>query len=51
MSNWKKYRKAIVALVGAALTGVNILYGTNPYVQAIIGVATALGVYQTPNEV
>lgn len=50
MKNYKKYRKALVAVVAVILTGLNVLYGNDPAVQSAIAVATALGVYQLPNE-
>lgn len=48
--NLGKYRKAIVAVVGVVLTGLNVMYGTDPYVQLAINLATAFGVYQVPND-
>lgn len=45
-----KYRKAVVAALGVILTGLNVLYGTNPTVQMVISVCTLLGVYQAKNE-
>lgn len=44
------YSKFIVALVGAAVAAVTLYYETTPdWLQALIPVLTALGVYQTPN--
>lgn len=45
-----KYSKSIVAVIGVLVTGLNVLYGTNPKVQLIIALATALGVYQVKNQ-
>lgn len=45
-----KYRKFLVAVVAVVLTGLNALYGSNPYVQLAISVAGALGVYMVPNK-
>lgn len=46
-----KYTKFIVAIVGAVVAGLYSFYGAgNELVQTIIAVATALGVYQLPNE-
>lgn len=47
--NIHKYRKALVAVLAVVLTGLNVLYGTNPYVQLAIAAATAFGVYRVPN--
>lgn len=49
MKDLAKYRKTLVAAAAVVLTGLNVLYGTNPTVQMLIMVATALGVYQVPN--
>jgi len=46
----QKYTKALIAVVGVILTGLNVAYGTNPSVQMAINVAVALGVYQLPNK-
>jgi len=46
----QKYTKALIAVVGVILTGLNVAYGTNPQVQVAINVAVALGVYQLPNK-
>lgn len=45
----KPYNKFLVAALGVVLTGLNVLYGTNPTVQMVINIATAFGVYQVPN--
>ena len=46
-----KYRKFIVALVGALVTGVALYFdGTPAWLEALLPVLTALGVYQTPNK-
>lgn len=45
-----KYRKFIVAIVGAIVAGVSVYYGsTSDLAQTLIAVATALGVYAVPN--
>lgn len=45
-----RYRKFIVALVGVAVMVAASIWGNdNAVLQAVIGLATALGVYQTPN--
>lgn len=44
-----KYRKAVVAALTVVLTGVNVIYGTNPDIQLAISVAGALGVHLVPN--
>lgn len=46
-----KYRKALVAAIGVILTGLNAVYGANIYVQLVISLATAAGVYLAPNKV
>lgn len=45
-----KYSKFIVTAVGVVLTGLNVLYGSDPMVQMVISLATAFGVYQVPNK-
>lgn len=50
MKDYKKYTKTLIALLGVVLTGLNVLYGTNPTVQMAINAAVALGVYQLPNK-
>lgn len=45
----KPYSKFVVAIVGVVLTGLNALYGTDPNVQMLIALATALGVYNIAN--
>jgi septal ring factor EnvC (AmiA/AmiB activator) len=44
------YSKALIAAAGVILTGLNVLYGSNPSVQMAITAATALGVYHAPNK-
>lgn len=51
MEWFSKYRKFWVALLGAVLQTVVTYFGENNYVQIAIAVLTALGVYQTPNQV
>ncbi len=50
MEKLGKYNKTLVAGVAVLLTGLNVLYGTNEYVQLAISVATVLGVYQVRND-
>lgn len=45
-----KYNKALVAIVGLVITYLTVHYGANHVVQDVVMVATALGVYQTPNQ-
>ena len=50
MFNLGKYRKVIIALVGAAVLGLGIWRGeTSPEFQVTVSVLTALGVYAAPN--
>lgn len=51
IKEWRKYKKSLVAAVGIVLTGANVLYSNNPWVQAVIAVATFLGVFQVRNEI
>lgn len=53
LEKFAKYNKFIVAIVGAVISGLLLFYGTDvpEYVNLIILVATALGVYQVPNRV
>lgn len=47
----QKYNKAIVAVVGAVISGLSLYYGVdNEYVQIAVLIATALGVYGIPNK-
>lgn len=46
----QKYNKTLVAVVAVVLTGLNVVYGANPYVQLAISVATALGVFHVTNK-
>ena len=47
--NLKSYAKAIVAAIGAAASVATALGLNQPWVPVLIAVATALGVYATPN--
>lgn len=50
MSVLTKYRKTIVAVVGAVVVILSLQLGPdNAVVQAVISLATALGVYVVPN--
>lgn len=46
----KPYSKFIIALLGAVLTVVVQFYGDSNYVQIVVAILTALGVYQVPNK-
>lgn len=46
-----KYRKFIVAIVGALVAAVTLYFDNTPeWLQSLIPVFTALGVYQAPNQ-
>lgn len=45
-----KYNKFLVALAGAILTVIAQQYSDNKYVQMVLPLATALGVYQVKNK-
>jgi hypothetical protein len=45
-----KYRKFVVALVGAAVLFLQLMGQDNDLISVIIAIATALGVYQVPND-
>lgn len=50
MAAFTKYRKTIVAVVGAVVVILSLQYGPdNALTQAVISLATALGVYALPN--
>jgi fatty acid desaturase len=44
-------RKAFVALIGAALQVLLVLFPTAPWLPAVVAVATALGVFHVRNKV
>jgi len=46
----QKYNKLIVALVGAAVAGLNIYFNSPEWVQMLIPLLTAVGVYQVKNK-
>ena len=46
----KPYNKFLVALLGAAITVVVQYYGSNVFVQMVVSLLTALGVYTVPNK-
>lgn len=50
MAKFTPYSKFLVAVLGVVLTGLNVVYGTNPDVQLVITLLTALGVYHVPNK-
>lgn len=46
----KKYSKFLIALLGAFLTVLAQQYGNNEWVQTILPLAAAVGVYSVPNK-
>lgn len=47
----QKYNKAIVALVGGVIAGLDLYYDVLPsWAQLLVTVATVLGVYQVKNK-
>lgn len=47
----QKYNKAIVALIGAVVAGLELYYDVLPnWAQLLISLATAAGVYQVRNK-
>jgi hypothetical protein len=44
-----RYRKFLVAVVGAVAAVAAEHFADNPYVTAVVAVLTALGVYRVPN--
>lgn len=50
---FSKYSKFIVAIVGALIAGLLLYYGQDvpEWVNYVVLIATALGVYQVPNKV
>lgn len=50
LEDLNKYRKTVVALVGAAVVTALQFYPTNKYVLIAVAFLTALGVYQIPNK-
>lgn len=47
---FRPYAKAIVGLLGVALTILAVVAADNEIVTVIVSIATALGVYGVPNE-
>jgi hypothetical protein len=45
-----KYDKFLLAVLGALAQVVQVQYGTNHYVQIVLAVLTALGVFVVPNK-
>lgn len=43
-----RYNKFLVAVLSVVLTGLNALFGENPWVQLAISAATLAGVYHAP---
>ena len=50
MDWFSKYRKFFVALLGAAVQVVVQQFPDQEWVQVIVAVLTAIGVYQVPND-
>lgn len=51
MSKWNRYNKLWVALAGALVVGLSSYFGPDAqWVQTVIAVLTALGVYAAPNK-
>lgn len=48
--NLGKYRKFVVALLGAGVLFLQLIGADNDLVSMIIALGTALGVYSTPNK-
>lgn len=50
--NLGKYNKLIVAVIGGAVQLASLYYGqdTPSWINTLIAIATALGVYQVPNK-
>ena len=46
-----KYNKLIVALVGAVVSFIGVFFNSPEWLQIIVPVLTAAGVYQVPNKV
>lgn len=49
MSGLGKYRKAVVAVIGAALEVIPVVFGSASWAAPVIAVLTAVSVYLTPN--
>jgi len=47
----QRYNKLITALVGAVVSGLTIYFNSPDWLQLVIPVLTAAGVYQVPNRV
>jgi len=50
MKDLSKYSKFLIAVLGAILTVLAQQYGSSEWVQTILPLATALGVYQVKNQ-
>lgn len=48
--DYAKFRKTLIAAVGAALMVASRAYTDNVYVQAVVAVATVFGVFQVRND-
>jgi hypothetical protein len=48
--DYRKFRKTLIAALGAGLFAVSQAYTDNPWVQSAVAVATVFGVYQVPND-
>lgn len=50
LADWRKYNKTLIALLGVVLVALNTIFLNNQAVEVVVAVATALGVYQVPNQ-
>ena len=48
--NMQKYNKLITAVVGAVVSGLSLYFNSPDWLQLVIPMLTALGVYQVRNE-
>lgn len=48
--DYRKFRKTLIAALGAGLFAVSQAYTDNPWLQFAVAIATVLGVYQVPND-
>lgn len=49
MTKLARYRKAIVAVIGAALEIIPLAFGSASWAPPVIAILTAVAVYLTPN--
>lgn len=48
--NLAKYRKFLVALIGAAVSVASVMFTDTTWLPPVVSLLTALGVYQVPNK-